>query len=136
MLCLYAKQIAWLHGTPKTKGKDEKFTRLEKLEKQGEPIELPNIAPVRYLVDWLNDVGWSQAGGMGSVPISAQELWAWSQLNRLKLEEWEVRVMRQASRSYVAQSYSESNIAPYVKPKAKSKLLGKFIAIAKQVNKT
>jgi hypothetical protein len=43
--------------------------------------------------------------------------------------------MRQASRSYVSQSYSESNIAPYVKPKAKSKLLGKFIAIAKQVNK-
>jgi hypothetical protein len=81
----------------------------------------------------MNDLGWSQAGGMGAVPISSSELLSWSRLYQITLLDWEIKAMKQASRSYVSQSYEESNVAPYAK--AKPKLLSKFKSLAAKVNK-
>jgi hypothetical protein len=81
----------------------------------------------------MNDLGWSQSGGMGIVPISSTELLAWSKLYQITLLDWEVKAMKQASRSYVSQSYEESNTAPYAKEKPK--LISKFKSLAAKVNK-
>jgi hypothetical protein len=81
----------------------------------------------------MNDLGWSQAGGMGLVPISSSELHAWASLYQITLLDWEIKAMKQASRSYVSQSYEESNTPPFAKEKPK--LISKFKNLAAKVNK-
>ena len=133
---LYARQLAWLNGSPKKAGSKDKssLTRLEIIQKEGREIDIPDVA-VRYVVDWLNELGWGMSGGMGLVALSASEVYAWAMMNDLKLEPWEFKAIREGSRAYVSQVYSESEIAPFSKADEKPKLIGKFKSIASTLNK-
>lgn len=61
-------------------------------------------ASLSYLVDLLFEVGPTESRGMGPGPLSFQELNAWQQAMRRRLQPWEVGFIRRLSMVYAAQS--------------------------------
>ena len=62
--------------------------------------ELPDLKWGRHLVDALLEVGPAGAGMGGPVPVSFQELEAWSRATRTELPGHEALVLRELSRDY------------------------------------
>jgi len=57
-----------------------------------------------YLVEYLWEAGASLSTGMGSVPLTWQELKAWQEQTGIELQPWELRIIRKASQEYVVQA--------------------------------
>ena len=55
-------------------------------------------------------------GGMGPVPLSSAEVMAWQHGMGLSLAPWEFRVLRAASRAFVAEVNAEADYPPYGDP--------------------
>lgn len=53
-----------------------------------------------YLLDYWQDLGLVSAGMAGAVPLSANDIYAWSNLSGLELTPWEFSVLRQLSQNY------------------------------------
>lgn len=71
------------------------------------PVSAPHI------VEWLLDIGLTQAAGMGSVPLSWTEIVAWQQATSVTLAPWEARLIRRLSAAYLAESRAaESETCP------------------------
>jgi hypothetical protein len=62
----------------------------------------PNPAP--HLTGWLDELGITEAGAMAAVPISWREIQAWHDSLHLRLEPWELRLLRKLSKAYVTES--------------------------------
>jgi hypothetical protein len=69
--------------------------RVERLEAKLVGPDLPDGA--EYLIEWFNDVGPSQYGGMGPVPLTYTEIHAWVALRRIEIDDWEARLLRELS---------------------------------------
>ncbi|WP_294353315.1 hypothetical protein [uncultured Sphingomonas sp.] len=101
------------------RGKSEaahaKVSRLDAL-KQAKitPKMPPNPAP--HIIDRLIEIGTTEAGGMGAVPISWREIVAWQEATWVRLAPWEARLLRRLSAAYLAESKlaeSENRSAPW-----------------------
>jgi hypothetical protein len=103
--------MAWLHATPKPdarsrRGKEEtaapRRSRIDDLKrKKIDPQMPPNPAP--HITDWLIEMGLTEAAGMGAVPISSRELAAWQDNTCVCLQPWEARLIRELSKTYLAE---------------------------------
>ena len=115
--------MAWLAATPKppegtkrASAKDQdKRSRLERMKADKiEPTMPPN--PMPHLISRLIEIGITEAGGMGPVPLSWREIVAWQEATRVRLAAWEARLMRQLSLTYISESRraeDETCPAPY-----------------------
>ncbi len=68
---------------------------------KGREPRLPE-APLPYLLEYLFEVGPTQGGGFGPVPISHSELLAWQENMRRRLQPWELTLMRRLSMEWIA----------------------------------
>ena len=62
----------------------------------------PNPAP--SLLAWLLELGITESGGMGPVPLSWREIAEWTRLSGIELPPWQVRLLRNLSVAYIAES--------------------------------
>jgi hypothetical protein len=121
-LILYARQLAWLHATPKpppeskrTEGEVATISRYEQMENDGIPIQMPpNPAPT-IAARWL-EIGTTEAAGMGAGPLSWGTIKAWQDVTGIALDRWEARLLRKLSQAYLRESRlaeSENYPAPW-----------------------
>lgn len=108
---------------------------MDELTKAGLPIQLPDVSLVRYLVEWVNGMGWIEPQGMGMGVLSSTEIKAWLDLNQITPEPWEVDLIKAASAAYLSESNSKSIAPPYQINKIAPSPISKLKALAKQVNK-
>ncbi|MGE8143043.1 phage tail assembly chaperone [Novosphingobium sp. NPDC080210] len=69
-----------------------------------------------HLVEWWLEIGPTQAGGMGEVGLSWQEIAAWQAMVGVDLEPWEARAIRAMSVAFVSerhQAKAPDRPAPY-----------------------
>jgi len=100
--------LAWLHAVPrsKTAKKQSEKSRLETYKAINEDhsaLELPELVGYEYLLEWLFEIGVSMHTGMGSVPLTWQEIESWGK--DFDLTPWEKKMLRELSTEYV--SYSQ-----------------------------
>lgn len=103
--------MAWLHAKPKPDPRSRRakvdatlprLSRLDILTKQGAVPQLPPN-PLPHVLSRLIDIGMTEPGGMGPVPLSSREVEAWQHNTGVELSPWEARLLRTLSREYVAQ---------------------------------
>ena len=100
---------------PDAEGKPSDKTRAEQVEESGGFIELPEqTAP--HLLDYLQRIGVYGYGAMGPVPLSSQEIRAWSEGSGIALLPWEFEALRNASRAYLACFNGTDDTLPYGDP--------------------
>lgn len=75
-----------------------------------EPLPLPDVE-CPELVGFLFDAGPTLAGGMGEIPLTAQELTAWADGHGVCLTPWEFGSILAASAAYVSEKYAAKNVA-------------------------
>ena len=83
-------------------------------------MEMPPIEHGQYLLDYAFEIGPSKSTGQGPTVIDWVDIKAWVDLNELQLDSWEVLVVREISKAFVAQYYmSEGSLvpSPYQPPK-------------------
>ena len=116
------RQLAWLNAVPKpppgsnrAKADHQPLRRIEQMKAQKLRIKLPpNPAPI--VIDHLNEMGLTEAAGMGAAPLSWQTLFAWQQVTGVLLPAWEARLIRHLSSAYLTESRkaeSENCPAPW-----------------------
>jgi hypothetical protein len=115
--------MAWLHATPKPDAGTKRaamvdadapppLSRIAALKRDGIPIQMPPN-PAKHLVEFLIEIGMSEAAGMGMVPLSWREIRAWCENTRVVLAPWELRLIRRMSAEYLAEGRrAESENAP------------------------
>ena len=120
-LMLYARQIAWWNATPKRRdklGKTEKEIvlpiRAQQAQDKGDvPYYPPIPSEVSYLLSHLEGLGFSEVGMAGPVPLSWQEIAAWSHLQGVELNPWEATVLRSMSEQFVRElAEAENHLRP------------------------
>lgn len=79
-------------------------SRGEEFRARGKPVEYPELS-LPYLADYLLDVSPTRQGGMGLLPLSWQELQAWSHMTCTELSYWEAQALIEASGQYVSALY-------------------------------
>lgn len=106
-------QLAWLQTAPIVEGsKDPRYARIEKMDADGIEPDIPECAAM-YLINYLFDIGPVEASGMGSTPLSSQEIESWQNQSGIKLQPWEFSFIRKLSRVYLSESQkSESHDYP------------------------
>lgn len=70
---------------------------------KGRDPRLPD-APLPYLVDYLYEVGPTEAGGLGPAPLSQLELAAWQWNMRRRLQPWEISMLRRLSVQWIVEA--------------------------------
>ena len=82
------------------------------MKRDGIPVQMPPN-PAQHLVQYLVEMGMSEAAGMGMVPLSWREINAWCDRTRVDLAPWEARFIRRMSTEYLAEGRrAESENAP------------------------
>lgn len=100
-------------------GKDEQrpqLSRREVLEQAGRDVEMPPCEWGIHLVGYLFEFGPTLATGMGSSPVTAVEIQAWSGLVGIRLSPWEARLLMRLSRDYLNEAHkatAEGTPAPW-----------------------
>jgi len=79
------------------------LTRLQRLNADG--LE-PAMPPVRcsWIIDHLMELGPSEAGAMGPVPVTWREIDHWQQCLGGDLAPWTLRILRRLSLEFVGES--------------------------------
>ena len=103
-------------------------------------LEMPDLIGCEYLIDWLFDIGVSMHTGMGSVPISWQEIESWGK--DLDLSPWEKKMLRDLSTEYV--SYSQKASEPdcpqpffrYISEEQRKTVSNNILNTLRNINKT
>lgn len=96
---------------PSGKSRAQEYAKLY----PNDPLPLPEIA-CPELADFLLSVGPTMAGGMGEVPLTAQELGEWSDRTFTQLTAWEFESILKASSAYASEKYAAKDAgraAPY-----------------------
>jgi hypothetical protein len=111
-LILYARQLAWFNTKPRHPEKagvangptkQAELSRAQEITERGGTPLMPDVEGSEYLVAHWQDLGVITSGGMGLAALSSQEIWAWDQCHGTMLQPWELRVLRDMSRSYLVQ---------------------------------
>jgi len=72
---------------------------------------LPEVE-AQHLLRMLEQMGWSEPGGFGPVPLSSREILAWCQGMAVCLEPWEFELIRNASRAYCREASAKDPREP------------------------
>lgn len=115
VLSIHVRQSAWLNSTPDRKQPDP-VSRLEAMKADGLEPEYPEVGAAEYLITYLFEVGPIMAAGMGSGPITHEELAAWQRNTGVDLQSWESRMLRRLSIDYLNESHRATKAdcpAPY-----------------------
>ena len=75
-----------------------------------DPLPLPEI-DCPELAGFLFAAGPTQAGGMGEIPLTAQELRAWEDGCGLSLTPWEFQTVLMMSGAYTSEKYEAKDAA-------------------------
>jgi len=67
-----------------------------------EPQIPPNPAP--HVIEWLGQLGFTEAGAAGAVALSWREIAEWKRLTGVPLAPWEAKLLRNLSSAYLAES--------------------------------
>lgn len=74
---------------------------------------MPEIEFGQYLLDYAFEIGPSKSSGQGPVIIEWVDIEAWCILTGVRLDLWELLVLREISKAFVSQYYlSEGAIIP------------------------
>ncbi|WP_066723580.1 phage tail assembly chaperone [Sphingomonas pituitosa] len=65
------------------------------------PMMPPN--PMPHIINWLVEIGLSEAAGMGVGPISWREINEWQRATCVTLSPWEARLIKTLSTTYVVE---------------------------------
>lgn len=113
--------MAWLHATPKPPEGSKRakanlpthrLSRLDQMKRDGVTPQMPPN-PLPHLISRLIEIGLTQPGGMGPVPLTWQEIAAWQQLTGVALSSWEARTIRHLSIAYLGETAkAESETCP------------------------
>ena len=105
------RQLAWLGTAPKPRtGKtpkpDPESEPLTRLQRMAIDDLTPDFPPIRtpWVIDWLMEVGPTDPGAMGAVPISWATISQWQHCMGLDLPPWLVRLLRRLSVEFVAET--------------------------------
>lgn len=80
---------------------------------------MPDVGSAAYLISYWQELGMVELGGMGPIPLSANEVCAWCAGSGVVLDAWEFRSIREMSRAYLSQAHDSQQIdcpAPYGAP--------------------
>ena len=81
-------------------GKAKRKSRIDTLNEYDPRRKSPDVGAGLYIVNAFNHSGMVQAGGMGQVPLSWQELKAFNECSGLELSEFELTAIRRMSSAY------------------------------------
>lgn len=70
---------------------------------------MPDIEGAEYLFIHWQDLGIVASTGMGPAALSSQEIFAWNECCGAMLQPWELRILRDMSRAYLAQLHESEN---------------------------
>lgn len=90
---------------PGARAESAKLSRRERIERDGDEIEMPPVDQGEYLIGYLYELGPTVATGMGAGPITFAELVAWQAARGFEIEPWEARLLRRLSVDYLAESH-------------------------------
>jgi hypothetical protein len=139
-LTLFARHYAWLHTKP-SKQDSTRFAQFSSDEENPSPLlEMPKIEFGQYLLDYAFEIGPSNSGSDGPTIITWTDVKDWSDLVKVNLDMWEILVIREISKAFVAQYYMSQGStvpSPYQpveidKVKASSRIGGLLRSIAKR----
>ena len=110
-LSLYVRQLAWLGTAPKPRSAKqikpdtdaEPLTRLQRMAIDDLAPDFPTIR-TPWVIDWLMEVGPTDPGAMGAVPISWATIGQWQHCMCLDLPPWQARLLRRLSMEFVAET--------------------------------
>ena len=108
---LITRQVAWLNTAPvderkaalKSEKVPEPVTRLKQMEADGIEPTMPPLPPAPYL-DWLLELGPTEAAGMGAAAISWRTIEAWCSRTGNDPSPWEARLLRRLSSAWLAEA--------------------------------
>jgi hypothetical protein len=71
---------------------------------------------MEYLLNHLQNIGFSKSGAMSMIPIDLQDIKAYSDLMGLEFMPFEITTMLQCSKAYVGQANNKDPLAnkPYI----------------------
>lgn len=114
--------MAWLNAAPRPdnhrSGDPEPPTRIAEMAAADMAPPIPPNS-LKYLTDWLFEIGPCVAAGMGAGAIGWRDLAAWQDLTGIELMPWEARLLRTLSRAFVDQSWRSEKPdcpAPWLPP--------------------
>jgi len=86
-------------------GDEVKFpSRMEGYKEQEVDPPLPPLT-ARHIFDWLMEVGPTESGGMGPVPIGWTTIRNWRDATFTRLSAWEARLLRRLSTEFLTESH-------------------------------
>jgi hypothetical protein len=108
---LATRQVAWLNTAPvderkaalKSEKVPEPMTRLQQMEADGIEPTMPPLPPGLYL-DWLLELGPTEAAGMGAAAISWRTIEAWCIRTGNDPSPWESKLLRRLSSAWLAEA--------------------------------
>lgn len=109
----YVRMLAWLQAVPNPPPGNTNLANREERDPRSrgkrfaddkKAVTLPAVEQGYYLIDHLLDAGPVISTGMGAVILTWQELTAWQAALGLVLDPWELRMIRQLSAEYLAES--------------------------------
>lgn len=102
---MFARHYAWLHTKP-SKQDSTRYAQFSSDEEFKSPLlEMPKIEFCQYLLDYAFEIGPSNSGSDGPTIITWADIRDWSSLLNIKLDMWEILVIREISKAFVAQYY-------------------------------
>lgn len=91
--------MAWLFAAPQGGG----ATRNEMFKRQGIRYKMPALGNMRYLVDYLAEIGEAKLAGSELTPNGWVDIVAWQEATGLKLEPRDAKALKMLSEAYVLQ---------------------------------
>lgn len=101
------RHSAWLNTAPESHGKEQRISRLKKLQiDRNDDLYRPDMPPhdAPHLVGYLWEIGPTMATGMSAWPITHEEIRAWQENTGIELHQWESRFIRRLSCEYLSES--------------------------------
>lgn len=99
----------------------------------GKAIDLPDIDPFEYMVEYFAEIGLALSSEMGIAPLNWREVSAWSEMALRPLNHWEAETIVLASRAYVsaAREYDCKSIpSPIADPQEQRKTVSNQLRAA------
>lgn len=113
------RQLGWLNTTPSPREGSKRSapteSRIERFKREGLAVSMPPN-PLPHIVKRLFEIGLTEAGATGEVPLSWREINEWQAATGVSLSAFEARLMRELSAAYIDQkrkSGSENSPPPW-----------------------
>lgn len=109
--------MAWLQATPEKKGSEKSETRWTILKNRGSDlVKFPLVQTDKHILEWLFELGIFEPSGYGPMPITYQEIEAWSRMTKTILTWQESKFLKELSQEYCnqyAKSSDRNSVPPY-----------------------